>query len=114
MALKKIKASSLIETIVAMLVLVLVFLFSVIIINNVMQSAYLGAKSKAILKMHELLAITKRDKIYLNDSFSSGNYTILKNIELKSGNESLLLIEFVLEDEKHAVISTIKEEVLVD
>ena len=114
MVVRKIKASSLIETIVAMIVLVLVFLFSVMIVNNVMQSAFLGAKTKATLKMYTLLEETKRDKSYLDDEITYGNYTIKKQIEVKKENEVLIVLEFILEDEHQHLITRVKEEVLLD
>ncbi len=110
----RIKASSLLETIVAMVVMVLVFLFSMMIVNNVIQSASLGAKTKATLKMYELLAETKRTKKYLNESITYEHFMINKNITPKSGNNALWVVRISLENEKGDRITEIKEEVVAE
>jgi hypothetical protein len=114
MVVRKIKSSSLIETIVAMLVLVLVFLFSVMIINRVMQSASLGSMTKVKLHLHELLAETKKNKSYLSERSSWGNYTIRKEVIAKPGNDRLWVLEFIAEDEKGLILATVKEEVIAE
>ena len=114
MAVMKFKSSSLIETIVAMLVLVLVFLFSVMIVNNVMQTASLGAKTKARIHMYQLLSEAKQKKTFIDERIKVGNYTIDKHVFSVPDNDRLLLLDFVLEDEKGVVLYHIKEQVVAE
>jgi len=77
-----------------------------------MQTASLGAKTKATLKMYELLAETKQYKTYTSENIAYENFTIDKQVGAKPGNEALLILAFELKDEKGLVIGNVKEEVL--
>lgn len=110
----KVQASSLLETIVAMVIMVLVFAYSVLVINNVMRNAYLGAKTKATIEMHRMLQDTKKNKTYVDALIQYQGYVIEKNVEVSKQSQAVYVIHLVLKDAHDQVIDEIKEQVFVN
>lgn len=110
----KLKASSLLETIVAMVIMVFVFVYSVMIINNVMQNAYLGAKTKVTIEMYRLLEETKQKKTLEDELIHYLGYTIEKTVEVSKEDQSVYVLHFELKDTQGNVVDEIKEQVLVN
>lgn len=87
----KISASTLIEAIVAMLIIVIVYGIGIMIFMNVKKSANNGLKLEAILQVENILSQTKKEAKYVDENFDFDNLKIEKKI-LKYDNASSLNI----------------------
>lgn len=90
----KLKAASLTESIVAMVIIALCLSIGILIYTNVLRSDRNLASIVAEQKVKELLLKTKINKEYLDESFSFEGFTIDKKLE--KINESNFKIQFIV------------------
>ncbi|NOZ47669.1 MAG: hypothetical protein GXO79_12945 [Chlorobi bacterium] len=77
---KKLKASTIIETIVAMTIIMISFgIVALLIINNAKNNSQL--KLNAYLLTEDIKAVTKAEKEYNNEEYEFENLLIYKSIE---------------------------------
>ena len=111
---QRVQASSLLETIVAMVILLTVFAVSIVVIQNVLSTANIGDKNRSILLLQEELMTTIQHKRYLNEEVVNGQVTIRKEIYDSILSDSLLVIDLKAVDAKQRVLAEVKETVLKD
>lgn len=86
---KKIRATTLIEAIIAMLIIVIAYGIGLMIFMNVSKSASSGLKLKATLQLESVLSQTKKDAKYLDEEIETDNLKIEKTVTKYEGNKSL-------------------------
>ncbi|HSZ72322.1 MAG TPA: hypothetical protein VK750_06565 [Cytophagaceae bacterium] len=111
---KKIKASSLLETIVAMVILLTVFSISILAIQNVLRSVQIGNKTYGYFLLQEELAKTLKNKQYISEEIQKDNFIITKDISDSPLSEGLLIIDLKIACDSGTVLSTLRETVMKD
>jgi len=105
----KLKASSLFETIVALMVTMLVFGIAMTIYVNVLRNSTSLADFKASLRLEQLAKETKESKRFIDESFEEGNVSIEKRVGKYQNKEGLLLLELEAFDQTKRKLAEHKE-----
>lgn len=79
-----------------------------------MQSTSLGARTKATLRMYEILIETKLKRTYIHESLTSGQYTIVKEVDKIPDQDHAFLIRLTLEDSKGLQLMEVKEKIIAE
>lgn len=108
------KASSLLETIVAMVILLTVFSISIVVIQNVLHTASIGDKTNSYFVLQEELYKTLKEKKYFTEEIELEGYTIHKEVYDSVLSDSLMVVHLKAVDKKGIVLSGIRETVLKD
>ena len=111
---RKVKASSLLETIVAMVILLTVFSISIVIIQNVIRTASVGARTNAYFVLEEELFETIKAKKYFNEEIDHEQFKVSREVFDSVLSDSLLVIELKASDAEGLVLTSLKETVLKD
>lgn len=90
---KRVKASSLLETIVALMVIVLIFGIAMTIYGNVLKNSTSPAELKASQRLKEIAWETKRHKSYFDASYTEEGIEIEKTVSKYQGKEGIILLE---------------------
>ncbi len=105
----KISASSLFETIIAMMVIMIVFGIAMTIYVNVMKNSTSLAELKASLKLDEIAKDTKANKSYFDEHFEDESTVIEKVVKKYNGQEGLLLLDIQAFDKTNKKLAERKE-----
>lgn len=92
----KLMASTLVETLVAMIIVMLAFGIGLIIYLNVIQSSGAQQKLNAHLKMNQIAIETKNKNLFLDEEYPSETMKIVKTMvpyDASSDNLKILKIE---------------------
>ncbi|MBI4646420.1 MAG: hypothetical protein HY738_07460 [Bacteroidia bacterium] len=92
--LKKIAAVSLIEAIVAMVIIMLVYSASVMIFVNTSEAGNASVKLKAWSALEEYINRTVNEKNYIDEKTKAGNLILTRKTAAYENIEGLLTIEF--------------------
>lgn len=109
----KLKAASLLETILALVITMLVFGIASMVYVNVLKSGITLSALTARQKLEVLAEETKRSKTFVSETVKEEGYTIEKSIEPYQGNTSLLKMELQVIDEQGKVLAEYKELLLL-
>lgn len=112
MKMSRIKASSLLETIIALMVIMIVFGIAMTIYVNVMKNSTSLSELKASLKLEELARETKEKKSYFDESFNDESTLIEKKVKKYNDREGLLLLDFQAYDKTNKRLAERKEIIL--
>lgn len=88
----KVKASTLVESIIAMLIVTIVFSMALVLMLNISKNSNNSLKTKAYILANDVLVKTKSEKSYLDQEFNYGNITIKKMLVEYENNEELFLL----------------------
>ena len=108
----RIKASSLFETIVALMVIVLVFGIAMTMYVNILRTSTSLAELKASQKLEELSKETKMNKSYFDEHSDDQLTKIDKRVSKYQGKEGLLLLELEAFDMSDKRLAERKEIIL--
>lgn len=108
------KASSLVEVIIAMVVITLVFGLTLVIYLNVVRSSSLFPKLKASSLLDQVALQTKTEKRFFEETLETGGYHIHKQVSIYRGNERLLLIRLQATDPEGTVLAERNELIPAD
>lgn len=89
----KLHASSLIESIMATIIIVLSFGIGMLIFMNILSSEQVFAKAKADAVLHALLEETKQKKSYLTEVFEKDGLKITKSMTRYDNLEDTFILE---------------------
>jgi hypothetical protein len=106
------KASSLVETMLALVIIMAVFGVGMLMYNNVVQSDGAALKVRAIAVSGELTAAAKAGDLN-NDHFESDGITFNKTIERVGETERLWLLTITAITKEDRVVFQSKEMILV-
>ena len=105
----RIKASSLLETIVALLVVMTVFGIAMTIYINVLRNSDSLSTLKAIQTLEQVAAETKTKRSYFDESFRVDEIMVEKSFIQYQHNEDLWLMDLKAIDPLNKTIATRKE-----
>ncbi|HWZ23308.1 MAG TPA: hypothetical protein VNW06_11675 [Cytophagaceae bacterium] len=108
-SIRKLKASSLIEITVAMVIITFIFTMAFSIYVRVIASDLSISEFKMVKKLDQLSWESKRDKRFISEDIIENNYTIEKKITTDSSNSKLLLMELTAYDQDQKIVAQKKE-----
>lgn len=111
---KKLKGGTLVETLVAMVVIMLSFTIAVIIFSNVIRSSSFPRKVKAETLLKDLAARSKADNIFLDASFQYNGMQINKKVSPYAGSMGLSMLNLEAVDADGKRIAVFNELVLTE
>ena len=85
----KIKASTLVEAIIAMLIVTIAFSLALMLMLNISKNSNNSLKIKAYILANDIMVKTKSEKLYFDQEFDYGNITIKKTVIEYENNEEL-------------------------
>jgi hypothetical protein len=108
----KLQASSLIETIVSMMIVMLVFFIAMTIYVNILRNSVSLSELSAAQYLQTLVQKTKKDKSYFNETLVEETLTISKNCSPYGSSTELFLIDLEAKDQSGRVVATHRELIL--
>jgi len=111
---QQLKATSLLETIVAMVILLTVFSISIVVIQNVLRTASMGDQTNSYFILEEELYETIKDKKYFNEEIEKDQFKVSKQVFDSVLSDSLLVIDLKAIDKKGVILTSIRETILKD
>ena len=108
----QVKASSLIETIVAMMIVMLVFFVATTIYVNVLRNSVSLGVLSAGQQLQTIAEETKKNKSYFSETVELENITIIKTCTSYGSSDQLYLLDLEAEDKSGRVIANHKELIL--
>ncbi|MDF2456906.1 MAG: hypothetical protein K0R51_2899 [Cytophagaceae bacterium] len=108
----RLKASSLIETIVAMMIVMLVFFVAMSIYVNVLRNGITLSEISAAQQLQVLAEETVKNKSYFNENLVLETLTITKNCASYNSSTELFLLDLEAKDKSGRTVATRKELIL--
>lgn len=99
--LKKAKASTLVEAIVAMLIVTIAFSLALVLMLNISKNSNNSLKTKAYILANDVMIQTKSEKSYFDQEFDYGNITIKKTVTEYENNEELFQLNIFAFDSRN-------------
>ena len=106
---KKLKAATLMESLIAMIIIVVCLGVGTMIYSNVLNSDKQRLKFKAILMLNEEAEQIKSHKNFIDGEKQEGEYKIRRSITKKSQTENLYILALVVLNEEGKVLGTRNE-----
>ena len=104
---KKLHASTLIEVLIAMVIIVVVFGIANMIFLNIQKSTNTGIKIAASLELDKIAAETHRNFTYMDEEYKLDRFTIIKKVSNYNKAEELRQLNFeVLDAEGKIILET--------
>lgn len=88
----KVKAGSLIESVIAMTIIAICLSMALIMYSRVLDSDYSIAHYQARQKVKELFWETRTEKQFIDEDYDFSSYTINKNIEKLENNAGYMVV----------------------
>lgn len=89
----KLKASTLVETIVAMLLVTIAFSMAMVLMLKISKNSNNSLKTKAYILANDVIVKTKTEKLYIDQEFNYGNIIIKKTVTEYENNEKLFQLK---------------------
>jgi len=105
----KIKAATLIEVLVAMVILLVVFAIAMMVFKNINTSYSPKHDLLAYLKLEETVQQTKDDLSFIDEEFETENMRIIKKVYDYTQGENLFVLEIVVMDKTGRILNERKE-----
>jgi hypothetical protein len=110
----KLKASALLEVLVAITILMTVVVMGTIIFVNVTKSSFTGEKIKAEILLTKEIYDTQKNKTFFDDEIKVGVITIKKEVEFYKGDKKLPVIYLKAVNGEERILAEKKQILLVD
>ncbi|MBS1624352.1 MAG: type II secretion system protein [Bacteroidetes bacterium] len=111
----RLKAFTLIETMVALTIIMMVFGFVIGIISQTLTASNAGRRSKAYLSIYDLAIKTKKEHDFIMADFPRPPYyTLHRDFEHYKGSQHLLLMTITARDPDKKEIGSYQEIVIAD
>lgn len=102
---RKVKGSSLIETITAMLIISMVFGMALLIYLNVYKANGQILRAEAAIALQDAWAETERSKDFTNRSWKFDDFVLYREINPSTDNKDLLVIKFEIRNKEAKLLS---------
>lgn len=109
----KVNASSLFETIVALMVIVLVFGIAMTMYVNILRTSSSLAELKAAQRLEALAKETKEKRSYFDEYFEEDAFVIEKRVGKYMDREGVLLLNFEAFDKSKKRLAE-RKEIIID
>lgn len=100
----KIKANTLIETLVSLVVILLSFTMVVVFNDNLLKGNDWKIKLKALERVKDISKESKTQQVFLNHRYSFSDMDIEKQVSIYQNNKKLLLLSVVAKDKNGKVL----------
>ncbi|HAF29361.1 MAG TPA: hypothetical protein DCG75_09980 [Bacteroidales bacterium] len=111
---KKLKASTLIETIIAMLIVTIAFSLALMLMLSISKNSNNSLKTKAYFLANEVLVKTKSEKTYFDQDFDYGNILIKKTVAEYENNEELFQLNISAYDVRNYKLVEQNELIIIE
>ena len=105
----RVKASSLLEVIVSMVVIVIVFGIAMMIYTNVLRLSLSAKKIRAQSLLQEAMINAERDSIKTTQTFQLDNFRIEQEVKPYSGNNALKEVHLTAYDQNQQQIAEMEK-----
>jgi hypothetical protein len=102
---KKIRAATLIESIVSMIIIMMVFAMFVITYSNLMSSDGGQQKLKALSMINRTIQETKSTKVYADSIFKEDGLSVIRSVNPAAGSGSIVTLTVKVIDTEGKVIA---------
>ena len=110
---KQIKGSTLIETLVAMIVILISWVFCGIIFANILNSGNNHQTFRAHTLLNQIAIKTKSEKKFIDETLEDNNIAIQKSIRSYNGIKDLYLQSITATDDMGKVLAEYKELIFI-
>ncbi|MCR6641070.1 MAG: hypothetical protein NVV82_19280 [Sporocytophaga sp.] len=111
---QKIKASSLIEVVVAMVVMVITFGVGMMIYHNILRSGINLQNVKAEMLLSKISEETIRSRSYFDEDINEGELIVRKKVGKYQNNALLLLLEIQVYSKEEKLLAESNNLILAD
>lgn len=108
------KAATLMESLIAMIIIVVCFGVATMIYTNVLDSDKQRLQLKAILILNKKAIESKTKKEFLDSEEQAGDWIINKTVEQYSGTENLYQLNLAVKDRNGKIIAIRNELILME
>lgn len=98
---KKLKASTLVETIVAMLIVTIAFSLALLLMVNISKNSNNSLKTKAYFLTNNIWVQTKAEHTFIDQEYTYGNILIKKTVTEYENNEELFQLNISVYDKQN-------------
>jgi hypothetical protein len=111
---KKLKAATLMESLIAMIIIIVCFGIGTMIYSNVLSSDKQRLKLKAILLLNQEAASIKKEHLFIDGEKQQGDYLIKRMIKKMNQTENVYILSLVAVNKEGKIIGTRNELIIVD
>ena len=90
---RKVISSTLVEAIVAMLIVTIAFSMALVLMLNISKNSNNSLKTKAYILANDIMVKTKSEKLYFDQDFDYGNIIIKKTVTEYENSEELFQLK---------------------
>ena len=108
----RLKASTLVEIIVAMVIISTVFVLSLAVFVNISKNSNNGLKLKAALISEEVMVSTRQNKLYIDEEIDIDHLDIIKRVSTYKSYKDLVLVSIEIKDKRGKSL-LIKKEIMI-
>lgn len=105
----KIRAASLLEVVVALVVIFAVFAIATSLYVNVISSSSNLQQSRLGFEIERLASETKRDQSWIDGKIEIGNYVVEKTVKTYQNHKGVVQLGFLARDQNQKIIIDWKE-----
>lgn len=110
----QLKAATLMESLIAMIIIVVCFGVATMIYNNVLDSDKQRQQLKAILLLNKKAFQIKNEKNFVDGEEQHGEWAIKRTIEHYEQSENLYLLKLLVTDKEQNKIATRNELIIIE
>ncbi|HZX59366.1 MAG TPA: hypothetical protein VFE54_11595 [Mucilaginibacter sp.] len=110
----KVRASTLLEVLISMIIILIVFIIGMMIFGNVSRLSLSAQKIKAESVLEEKLLNVEQSKINIDETVTVGDLQIEQEIKLYSNNSHLSVVHLIAWDNNHIKIAELQKVILTN
>ena len=111
---QKLKASTLVEAIIAMLIITVTFSLGLLLMLNISKNSNNSLKTKAYILANDVLVKSKSENLYLDQEYNYGNITIKKAVSEYENNEELFQLNISAFDSRNYKLFEQNELIIIE
>jgi hypothetical protein len=105
----KLQASSILEVVIAMLLVTIIMSISMVIFSNIMKSSFNTRKIEAFARIKVLSIATKKEKRFITEEYLEADYKIQKQVENYANTSGIIQIKWFAEDKDKKLLAEYRE-----
>lgn len=111
---QKLKASTLVETIVAMLIVTIAFSLALLLMVNIGKNSNNSLKTKAYFLTNNIFVQTKAENTFVDQEYTYGNIFIKKTVKAYENNDELFQLNISAYDKQNHKLFEQNELVIIE
>lgn len=109
---KRVQASSVIEVVISMIVILVVFVMAMMIITNVMRTSLSSKKIQATALLNDLMITAQQDKNIESTTLVIGDFQVKQEVENYHDEAGLIEIHLTAYDSNSQLVAELKKVVI--